>query len=201
MIRPQMSRRRLLGATVSLAPAAAALAACAPGSGAATGTSQAGGAGTSQAGPATIVFLTRASENHRQLFDRFAQEFQQVQPTITVSQEFVPGGTPPFLEKETALVAAGQQPDVVFNEAIRWREAAAKALYEVLDPYLAKEKQLLACSVTAPVASSRPGRLRSGGPRRGPRRLSRGRPPPGPRSAGPRERRRRAPRRTATRRG
>lgn len=104
-----------------------------------------GGPGSApRSAPASIVFLTRASENHRQLFDRFAEEFRKVKPDITVKQEFVPGGTPPFLEKETTLVAAGQQADVCFNEAIRWREAAAKGLYEVLDPYLAKERQLLA---------------------------------------------------------
>ena len=59
-------------------------------------------------------------------------------------QEFVPGGRPPSWRRRPPWSAAGQQPDVVFNEAIRWREAAAKGLYEVLDPYLAREKQLLA---------------------------------------------------------
>src|SRR5687767_10617965 len=123
------TRRILLGrGTATGGALAVALAGCVPGG------ERSSGAGPGAAEPATVVFLTRASENHRQLFDRFAQEFQKVQPRITVKQEFVPGGTPPFLEKETTLVAAGQQPDVVFNEAIRWREAAAKGLYEVLDP-------------------------------------------------------------------
>jgi multiple sugar transport system substrate-binding protein len=132
-------RRRLLGMGLTLGAGTALGTACSrAGAGAPASLPQA------SPGPATIVFLTRASENHRQLFDRFAQEFQKEQPRITVRQEFVPGGTPPFLEKEITLVAAGQQPDVVFNEAIRWREAAAKGLYEVLDPYLAREKQLLA---------------------------------------------------------
>lgn len=134
-----LSRRRVLGASLvgSASAATAALAACAPGN---TGSP----APPPQSGPTTIVFLTRASENHRQLFDRYGEEFKKLQPSITVQQEFVPGGTPPFLEKETTLVAAGQQADVCFNEAIRWREAAAKGLYEVLDPFMAKEKQLLA---------------------------------------------------------
>ena len=130
-----LSRRRLLGAGAVTA-VGAALAACAPG--------QTTPSTPAETGPASLVFLTRGSENHRMLFDRFAEEFKKVQPKTTISQEFVPGGTPPFLEKETALVVAGQQADVCFNEAIRWREAAAKGLYEVLDPYTAKEKQLLA---------------------------------------------------------
>jgi multiple sugar transport system substrate-binding protein len=133
------SRRAQLRAGVASAAGAALAAACARG-----GASQTARPPATETAPATIVFLTRASENHRQLFDRFGLEFQKTQPRVTVRQEFVPGGTPPFLEKETTLVAAGQQPDVVFNEAIRWREAAARGLYEVLDPYLAREKPLLA---------------------------------------------------------
>jgi multiple sugar transport system substrate-binding protein len=133
-----MSRRRLAAAGLTALSAAAA--ACAPG-----GSSGGSGSGAQTTpAPAGLVFLTRGSEHHRQIFDRFAEEFKQVQPRVTVTQEFVAGGTPLFLEKETTLVAAGQQADVCFNEAIRWREAAAKGLYEVLDPYLAKERQLLA---------------------------------------------------------
>ena len=97
-------RRRLLGLGLTLGAGTALGAAC---------STDGGGAGSpaslpqASPGPATIVFLTRATENHRQLFDRFAQEFQKEQPRITVRQEFVPGGTPPFLEKETTLVDSG----------------------------------------------------------------------------------------------
>jgi multiple sugar transport system substrate-binding protein len=146
------TRRELIGkgSKVGLAMAAgggalnAFLAACGTGTGGTVSTGAAPTTGPAALTPATLTFLTRGSENHRQLFDKFAEEFKKVQPVVTVRQEYVPGGTPPFLEKETTLVAAGQQADVCFNEAIRWREAAAKGLYEVLDPYFAKEKSLLA---------------------------------------------------------
>src|SRR6266545_1379914 len=99
MVTAGLSRRQLLGAGLAVGSGTAAgtaLAACAPGA-----TTPSSPVTSAQTGPATVVFLTRGSENHRQLFDRFAEEFKKLQPKTTITQEFVPGGTPPFLEKET----------------------------------------------------------------------------------------------------